>query len=203
MRKGTWHASIGVRNIWHSTALFVGNSGTIRLRLAARRTSTPCCGVPPALALAEISPGRELVSTALRVHWPTWELTASHFSLPRKSRRQPVDPDVELAHHCHPGMRANPAQHKDTSKNEIKIFDPRDPSTVSSGDELLDPSLVNRGGQWWLYLAGQQHGYGAPDIYSASLAPGAPLSPHGWEISRGISGQLAAVAGRSLSSEWD
>jgi len=90
-----------------------------------------------------------------------------------------------------------------SSKSEVKIFDPRDPSTVSSGDELADPSLVNRGGQWWLYLAGQQHGHGATDIYSASLAPAAPLSPHGWEISRGISGQLAAVAGRSLSSEWD
>lgn len=86
---------------------------------------------------------------------------------------------------------------------ETKIFDPRDPSTDSRGAELLDPSLAKRGEQWWLYLAGQQHGYGATDIYSASLAAGATLSAGGWQITLDAEGRVAPVAGRNVSSAWD
>ena len=64
---------------------------------------------------------------------------------------------------------------------EVKIFDPRDASTGSGGAEVLDASVVRRDDQWWLYLAGQAHGYGATDIYSASLPAGAPLSATGLE----------------------
>jgi len=42
---------------------------------------------------------------------------------------------------------------------EVKIFDPRDPSSGSGGAELVDASVVQRNDQWWLYLAGQAHGY--------------------------------------------
>lgn len=97
----------------------------------------------------------------------------------------------------------NPECQKAISARETKIFDPRDPSTNSRGSELLDPSLVKRGDQWWLYLAGQEHGYGPTDIYSASLPPGATLSSHGWEITRDLAGQLTPVARRSVSSSWD
>lgn len=82
-------------------------------------------------------------------------------------------------------------------ETEIKIFDPRDPSTGSNGAELLDASVVRRGEQWWMYLAGQADGYGATDIYSATLPEGAPLSGTGWKVTSG------AVAGRSSSAAWD
>ena len=86
---------------------------------------------------------------------------------------------------------------------ETKIFDPRDVSIGPGGDELLDASVVHRCGQWWLYLAGQTHGYGATDIYSASLPSGASLSPTGWKLTRDAMGALAPVAGRSSSWAWD
>ena len=100
-------------------------------------------------------------------------------------------------------MHGNPSCPTSTSGSETKIIDPRDPSTGSKGAELVDPCLVKRDDQWWLYLAGQEHGYGATDIYCASLAPGATLSPYGWKITRGVAGDLTPVAGRSVSSAWD
>src|SRR5579863_6622908 len=86
---------------------------------------------------------------------------------------------------------------------ELKSFDPRDPSTGSDGAELLDASVVQRGQQWWLYLGGQAKGFGPTDLYSASLATGAPLSPTGWNLTRGRAGELAPLSGRLRSSAWD
>jgi hypothetical protein len=86
---------------------------------------------------------------------------------------------------------------------ERKVFDPRDASTGSGGAELLDPSVVERSEQWWIYLAGQAGGYGATDIYSASLPSGAPLSAAGWSLTRGAAGELAPVAERRFSRAWD
>jgi hypothetical protein len=88
-------------------------------------------------------------------------------------------------------------------KGTVKIFDPRDGSTGSGGDELLDCSVVRRNDQWWMYLAGQAHGQGAPDIFSASLGSGASLAAAGWTPTRDAAGRLTAVAGRSLSENWD
>jgi len=92
---------------------------------------------------------------------------------------------------------------KPASRNEIKIFDPREASTGLGGAELTDASVVQRNEQWWMYLAGQARGYGATDIYSASLPPGAPLSATGWKLTRGATGELVPVAGRNFSSAWD
>lgn len=86
---------------------------------------------------------------------------------------------------------------------EVKIFDPGDPSTLSGGAELLDATVVWREGQWWLYLAGQAHGYGATDIYSASLPASAPLGTTGWKPTSNETGELLPVAGRGLSRQWD
>ena len=86
---------------------------------------------------------------------------------------------------------------------ELKIFDPRDASTGLGGAELLDASVVERGEQWWMYLAGQASGYGPPDIYSASLPARAPLSATGWELTRDAAGKLLSVAGRGFSRAWD
>jgi hypothetical protein len=55
---------------------------------------------------------------------------------------------------------------------EVKIFDPRDASTGSDGAELVDASIAQRGEQWWMYLAGQPHGLGVTDVYSALLPLG-------------------------------
>ena len=86
---------------------------------------------------------------------------------------------------------------------ETKIFDPRDPLNASAGAELLDASVVKRGEQWWMFLAGQASGYGATDLFSASLPAGVPLSANGWKLIRDSAGALLPVAGRGRSSAWD
>ena len=86
---------------------------------------------------------------------------------------------------------------------ESKVLDPRDASTGLAGAELLDPSLAKRGEQWWMYLAGQAHGHGPTEIYSASLPRKAALSATGWNLTRDAEGQLEPLAGRSFSGPWD
>jgi len=86
---------------------------------------------------------------------------------------------------------------------QTKIFDPRDAATGTAGAELLDASVAKRGEQWWMFLAGQAAGYGATDLYSASLPPRAQLSPSGWTPTRNAAGELAGVAGRGQSARWD
>lgn len=86
---------------------------------------------------------------------------------------------------------------------EVKIFDPRDPATATGGSELLDASVVRRGEQWWMYLAGQVDGHGATDLYSALLPLGTPLSATGWKVNRDGAGRLTPLAGREVSRAWD
>ena len=86
---------------------------------------------------------------------------------------------------------------------ETKIFDPRDPATGTAGAELLDATVVRRGDQWWMYLAGQAAGYGAPQLFSASLPPGAPLSASGWTVTRTPDEALAPLASQDASVSWD
>jgi len=86
---------------------------------------------------------------------------------------------------------------------ETKIFDPFDAATNSGGSEVLDPSAVDRNGGWWMCLAGQAEGYGPPELFSASLAPGDRLSPHGWTLTRDASGTLTPLARRDHSLPWD
>ncbi len=86
---------------------------------------------------------------------------------------------------------------------ETKIFDPFDRATASGGSEVLDPSVVHRDSRWWMCLAGQAEGFGPPELFSASLAPGAPLSAKGWALTRAADGTLAPLAGRDASRPWD
>lgn len=86
---------------------------------------------------------------------------------------------------------------------ETKIFDPRDPSTGTAGAELSDATVVQRDSQWWMFLAGQAAGTGAPQFYSASLPPDAPLSATGWSLTRNPSGELQPLAGQTASASWD
>ena len=85
---------------------------------------------------------------------------------------------------------------------ETKIFDPRDPSS-GNGAEVLDACVVKRGDRWWMYLAGQAHGYGATQLFSASLEPHMPLSATGWRLTRDQSGELAPLAEQRASFGWD
>ena len=62
---------------------------------------------------------------------------------------------------------------------EIKVFDLRDPASASGSAELSDACIVDRENRHWMYLAGQLHGYGATERYSASLISKAPLSAQG------------------------
>lgn len=86
---------------------------------------------------------------------------------------------------------------------EYKIFDPHDGSTGPTGDEVVDASVVYRGDSWEMHLAGQAHGQGAPNLFSASLPQNTPLSAHGWSLTRDASGELLPLAGREHSKTWD
>jgi len=89
------------------------------------------------------------------------------------------------------------------ASTEVKIFDPRDALSASGGGEVLDATVVKRGNQWWMYLAGQAHGYGATQLFSATLPANVPLSALGWRLTRDASGELTALAGNELSGAWD
>lgn len=93
--------------------------------------------------------------------------------------------------------------HNSRVLKQSKIFDPRDPLTAAYGSELLDASVVKRGGQWWMVVAGQAKGYGATDLYSAELPKGASLSAEGWKPIRDAAGQLTPVSARKRSTSWD
>ena len=86
---------------------------------------------------------------------------------------------------------------------EYKIFDPYDRSLGTTGDELLVSSVVRRDGTWWMFLAGQAHGRGAPNIFSACLPSGTPISAKGWIPARDPSGELLPLAGNKRSGVWD
>ena len=86
---------------------------------------------------------------------------------------------------------------------QTKIFDPLDAATGSGGAELLDPSVVKRGDQWWMVLAGQAHGFGPPQLFSASLSAGAPVSASGWALARTAAGEAAPLLPESRPGAWD
>lgn len=86
---------------------------------------------------------------------------------------------------------------------EHKVFDPRDGLLAPTGDELLDSSVVLRNGVWWMCLAGQARGQGAPELFSAALPTGVPLSAQGWIPTRDAVGELQPLAARSRSRTWD
>ena len=97
-----------------------------------------------------------------------------------------------------PGHSAAPIPGK-----ESKIFDPFEPATGSAGSEVLDLSVAHRDGRWWMCLAGQAEGYGPPELFSASLDIGDPLSARGWTLTRAADGTLTPVAGRDASRPRD
>jgi len=86
---------------------------------------------------------------------------------------------------------------------EVKIFDPQNATNGLKGTELLDATLLKRDDQWCMVLAGQAGGYGATDLFSAKLPPGAGLSSTEWTVSMESSGQPQPLAPRAQSGPWD
>jgi hypothetical protein len=90
--------------------------------------------------------------------------------------------------------------HQSFSAKETKLFDPR---ADSAGTEVLDASVARRGDRWWMCLAGQATGQGAPQLFSAALDPGAPLAALGWQLTRDEAGHVVSLAGQNASRAWD
>jgi hypothetical protein len=89
---------------------------------------------------------------------------------------------------------------------ERKIFDPADGfGSFTKAGELTDATLAKRGDQWWMFLAGEAHGNGGIELFSASLPPGATLSVDGWRLTAHPEDptNIAPLAGHSLSKAWD
>lgn len=93
--------------------------------------------------------------------------------------------------------------HSNYLLKEWKIFDPRDPLTPAYGSDLVDASVTKRTEGWWMVLAGQPGGYGATDLYSASLGDSTALSPVGWRPLLDGAGQLVPLSARNRSALWD
>lgn len=88
-----------------------------------------------------------------------------------------------------------------------RVFDPvKGFGGITNLRSLTDCTIVNLQNRWWMFIGGAS-GKGFPDlnIYSASLPPGKPLSPHGWEITvepRDRS-SAAVLANKTSSYLWD
>lgn len=90
--------------------------------------------------------------------------------------------------------------------SKIKIFDPADAILpFDHSVELTDATLAKRGDRWWMYLAGEAHGYEGIELFSASLPPGVALAASGWTVtaSKDNPRQVAAVAAHPFSKSWD
>jgi hypothetical protein len=93
-----------------------------------------------------------------------------------------------------------------TILRETKIFDPADRfGAVTDAEQVTDASVVKRGGQWWMALAGRVHGRAGIQVFSASLPAGAPLGASGWTIDAepGNASRTAMLAGQERSAGWD
>ncbi|MGC2659133.1 MAG: hypothetical protein WA324_14330 [Bryobacteraceae bacterium] len=89
---------------------------------------------------------------------------------------------------------------------ETKIFDPADGfGTITDVWVATDSTLMRRGRQWWMYLAGKIQNREGIDLFSASLPDGAPLSATGWTIMPDANdpSKAALLAGYERSHSWD
>lgn len=70
---------------------------------------------------------------------------------------------------------------------------------------FVDPTIVKRDGQWWMFAGGVEKGVWEIELFSASLPAGSPLSAEGWTITANENDvtRPAVVAGKSKSYWWD
>ena len=88
---------------------------------------------------------------------------------------------------------------------ETKIFDPADGyGALTDVVAATDSTVVKRGSQWWMFLAGKLAGPGATDLFSASLPESAPLTSSGWLLTPDVdhSSRIARL-GTQGSATWD
>jgi hypothetical protein len=106
------------------------------------------------------------------------------------------------------GHRTSPANSEATiiPGKETKIFDPADGySPLTDPMEVTDATLARRGNRWWMFLAGPVKDRAAIQLFSASLPPGAPLSPAGWSLTPDPSdpSRVQILAAQVKSKAWD
>ena len=70
---------------------------------------------------------------------------------------------------------------------------------------MVDCTVVRREGRWWMYTCGVETTRWEIDMYSASLADGAPLSAGGWTITADADDprKPAVLAPKTSSYWWD
>jgi hypothetical protein len=91
-------------------------------------------------------------------------------------------------------------------RSETKIFDPADGfSPLSDVIVATDSTLARRDGRWWMYLAGKVADREGIQLFSASLAQGAPLASTGWTLTPDHDDptKVAMLAGQGRSGPWD
>jgi hypothetical protein len=89
---------------------------------------------------------------------------------------------------------------------KTKIFDPADGfAPLTDPYVVTDSSVVKRGDQWWMYLAGKIQDRPAIQLFSASLPPGAPLAATGWQLTPDPQNpsKVAMLAAQNASMPWD
>ena len=86
------------------------------------------------------------------------------------------------------------------------IFDAgRGYAPVTNLRTLVDCTLAQRDGRWWMFACGVCMDSWEIQMFSAALPPGAPLSAAGWEITPDARdpSRPALLAGKSRSHPWD
>lgn len=97
-------------------------------------------------------------------------------------------------------------QEKIVTGKETKIFDPADGfAPLTDPLTLTDATVARRGNRWWMYLAGRAKNRQSIQLFSASLAEGAPLAATGWTLTADPNDKtkIADLAGQEISKEWD
>jgi hypothetical protein len=105
-----------------------------------------------------------------------------------------------------PNLSLARPQGKMATGKETKLFDPADGfAPLRDAYILTDPTLARRGNRWWLYLAGRAQNRVSIELFSASLAEGAPLAATGWTLTadRNDQTKIADLAGHDNSKAWD
>src|SRR5215470_14673370 len=90
-------------------------------------------------------------------------------------------------------------------RRETKIFDPADGFALDDAMVVTDSTVAHRDGRWWMSLAGRLRTRPGIQIFSAALAPGAPLAASGWALTPDPldPARVAVLAGQEKSQAWD
>lgn len=93
-----------------------------------------------------------------------------------------------------------------SSAKETKLFDPADGfAPIRNVYNATDATIAKRENQWWMYLGGKVADAEGIQLFSASLAPGAPLSASGWRLTPRSDDEtrIALLSDQEISRAWD